>query len=109
MIPRPENPLIVALDVSDRGTAERLARSLDGGVALVKVGLELFTAEGPPVVERLRSLAPVFLDLKLHDIPNTVERAARNVGRLGAQMLTIHALGGETMIAAAVRGAAAGA
>jgi orotidine-5'-phosphate decarboxylase len=109
MIPRPENPLIVALDVSDLGAAERLARALDGGVAFVKVGLELFTAEGPPVVERLRPLAPVFLDLKLHDIPNTVERAARNVGRLGAEMLTIHALGGEAMIAAAVRGAAAGA
>jgi orotidine-5'-phosphate decarboxylase len=51
----------------------------------------------------------VFVDLKLHDIPNTVGRAARNVGRLGASMLTIHALGGEAMIAAAVRGAAAGA
>ena len=109
MIPRPANPLIVALDVSDLATAERLARSLDGVVGLVKAGLELFTAEGPHAVERLRPLAPVFLDLKLHDIPNTVERAARNVGRLGARMLTIHALGGEAMIAAAVRGAARGA
>ena len=109
MIPRPENPLVVALDVSDAGDAEALARRLEGRAGTLKVGLELFTAAGPDVVPRLRALAPVFLDLKLHDIPNTVEGAARNAGRLGVAMLTVHALGGEAMVAAAVRGAADGA
>ena len=109
MIPRPENPLVVALDVSDPDEAEALARRLEGRAGTLKVGLELFTAAGPAVVPRLRALAPVFLDLKLHDIPNTVEGAARNAGRLGVAMLTVHALGGEAMVAAAVRGAADGA
>lgn len=109
MIPRPENPLVVALDVSDLGAARDLAARLDGGVGVLKIGLELFTRIGPEAVLALRSHAPVFVDLKLHDIPNTVERAAANVARLGAAMLTVHALGGEAMVAAAVRGAAAGA
>ncbi len=108
MIPRPENPLIVALDVTDIERAETLARALSGTVGILKVGLELFTAHGPAAVERVRRYAPVFLDLKLHDIPNTVERAARNVGRLGVSMLTVHALGGPAMVAGAVRGAAQG-
>jgi orotidine-5'-phosphate decarboxylase len=109
VIPRPDNPLVVALDVSDADAADRLATGLAGTVGLLKVGLELFSAAGPAVVGRIRGRAPVFLDLKLHDIPNTVERASRNVARLGVSMLTIHALGGETMISAAVRGASAGA
>lgn len=109
MIPRPDNPLIVALDVSEPGEAEVLARRLEGPAGLLKVGLELFTAAGPDVVPRIAAVAPVFLDLKLHDIPNTVEGAARNAARLGVAMLTVHALGGEAMVAAAVRGAAAGA
>jgi orotidine-5'-phosphate decarboxylase len=109
VIPRPENPLIVALDVSDPERAEAMARRLGDTVGLLKVGLELFTAAGPEVVPRMGAVAPVFLDLKLHDIPNTVEGAARNAARLGAAMLTVHALGGEAMVAAAVRGAAEGA
>ncbi len=109
MIPRPENPLIVALDVSDLDAAEALARALEGTVGLYKIGLELFTANGPPAVDRVRSHGPVFLDLKLHDIPTTVGFAARNAGRLGVDMLTVHSLGGEGMVAAAVRGAAEGA
>ncbi|HEX6230828.1 MAG TPA: orotidine-5'-phosphate decarboxylase [Actinomycetota bacterium] len=109
MIPRPENPLAVALDRSDLDGAESLARALEGEVALLKVGLELFTAHGPASVQRIRPHAPVLLDLKLHDIPTTVERAAANAGRLGAAMLTVHALGGEAMVAAAVRGSARGA
>ena len=76
---------------------------------MLKVGLELFAAHGPASVLRLRSYAPVFLDVKLHDIPNTVEGAARNCARLGVDMITVHALGGEAMVAAAVRGAADGA
>ena len=103
------NPLVVAADFSDPAAAESLAAALAGLVGFVKVGLELFTAAGPDVVRRVLAHAPVFLDLKLHDIPNTVERAARNVGRLGAGLVTVHALGGAEMVRAAVRGAAAGA
>jgi orotidine-5'-phosphate decarboxylase len=103
------NPLIAAVDRSDLDEAEALGRRLAGRVAFLKVGLELFTAEGPPSVVRLAALAPVFLDLKLHDIPTTVERAARNAGRLGAGLLTVHALGGMRMVTAATEGAAKGA
>lgn len=103
------NPLVVAADVSDPGEAEVLARRLSGLVACVKVGLELFIAAGPSAVERVRVHVPVFLDLKLHDIPTTVERAARNAAGLGVEMLTVHALGGEAMVRAAVEGAADGA
>lgn len=109
MIPRPENPLVVALDVSDLAAAEALAGRLRGAVGVFKVGLELFAAAGPAAVERLRTYGPVFADLKLHDIPNTVEGAARNVAHLGVSMFTVHALGGEAMVAAAVRGATDGA
>ncbi|HEX6207453.1 MAG TPA: orotidine 5'-phosphate decarboxylase / HUMPS family protein, partial [Actinomycetota bacterium] len=101
--------LIVAADVPSVAAAEELARSLAGTVGMVKVGLELYAAEGPEAVRRLRGHLPVFLDLKLHDIPTTVGRASRVVGRLGAAMLTVHALGGPEMIAAAVRGTAEGA
>lgn len=108
MIPRPENPIVVALDVSDIDRAETLARSLEGRVGMFKIGLELFAAHGPAAVLRLRDYGPIFLDLKLHDIPNTVERAARNCARMGVAMISVHALGGETMMKAAVRGAAQG-
>jgi orotidine-5'-phosphate decarboxylase len=103
------NPLIVALDTSDPGRAEELARLVGEQVAMLKVGLELFTAAGLSAVERVRGHARVFLDLKLHDIPTTVERAARNAGRSGASMLTVHGLGGPEMVAAAVRGVGDGA
>jgi len=109
VIPPPANPLVVALDVSDLDEAEALARALEGQVGLFKVGLELFTAHGPGTVTRLRRYGPVFLDLKLHDIPTTVERAAFHCARHGAAMVTVHALGGEAMVAAAVRGASSGA
>ncbi len=103
------NPLIVALDRPDLEGAEDLARRLAGAVGMLKVGLELFCANGPAAAERIRAYAPVFLDLKLHDIPNTVGRAAREAGRLGPELLTVHALGGEAMVRAAVDGAAEGA
>jgi orotidine-5'-phosphate decarboxylase len=99
----------VAADVSNLEEAERLARELAGLVSHVKVGLELFTAGGPEAVERVLEHAAVFLDLKLHDIPNTVGRAARNAARLGASMLTVHALGGMPMVRAGVSGAEEGA
>jgi orotidine-5'-phosphate decarboxylase len=109
MIPRPANPMIVAIDLSDLDEAERLATLLAGTAGLLKIGLELFTAHGPDAVTRIAIHAPVFLDLKLHDIPITVERTSRNCARLGVAMFTVHALGGEAMVAAAVRGARQGA
>jgi orotidine-5'-phosphate decarboxylase len=109
MIPRPERPLVVALDVSDVGRAELLARELAPFAGLLKVGLELAWAHGPDAVRRVGAHAPVFVDAKLHDIPNTVERAATNIARLGVAMLNVHALGGDAMMRAAVAGAARGA
>ncbi|MGH2691943.1 MAG: orotidine-5'-phosphate decarboxylase [Actinomycetota bacterium] len=103
------NPLIVAADVSDVDAAERLAKELATSVAMIKVGLELFCAAGPEAVRRVRSHAPVFLDLKLHDIPTTAGRAARQAGKLGVSLLTVHALGGPDMMLAAVEGANEGA
>jgi orotidine-5'-phosphate decarboxylase len=109
VIPRPENPLIVAVDVSGIDAAETLSSSVSGVAGHLKVGLELFTAVGPDAVRRVAAHAPVFLDLKLHDIPTTVERASRNCARMGVAMFNVHALGGEAMVAAAVRGARQGA
>ena len=103
------NPLIVAADVADPEDAELLGKRLASTVAFVKVGLTLFVAAGPAVVERLRAHVPVFLDLKLHDIPHQVAGAARAAAALGPGLLTVHALGGPDMIRAAVDGAAAGA
>lgn len=99
----------MAVDVSEISAAEDLGRRLAGVAGMLKVGLELFTAHGPDAVHRLREHLPVFLDLKLHDIPSTVGRAARNAGRLGAAMLTVHALGGAAMVRAALEGAGEGA
>ena len=109
MIPRPENPLMVALDVSDLERAEALSAALSPHVGMLKIGLELFWAAGPEAVRRMTPHAPVFVDAKLHDIPNTVERAAANIARLGVRMLNVHALGGEAMMKAARSGADRGA
>jgi orotidine-5'-phosphate decarboxylase len=109
MIPPPDNPLIVALDVSDLDRAEALAAELAGRAGMLKVGLELFWAHGPDAVRRIARHAPVFVDAKLHDIPTTVERAAANIARLGVAMMNVHSLGGEAMMRAAVDGAARGA
>ena len=109
MIPRPENPLVVALDVSDLDRAEALATSLAPHVAMLKVGLELVWAAGPEAVRRVGRHGPVFVDAKLHDIPNTVERASANVARLGVAMMNVHALGGEAMMRAARAGVERGA
>jgi orotidine-5'-phosphate decarboxylase len=103
------NPLIAAVDTSDLGRAEELGERLSDVVGLLKVGMQLFVAAGPEAVDRVRRYAPVFLDLKLHDIPNTVGRAARGAAGLGVSMLTVHALGGPDMVRAAVEGAAEGA
>ena len=96
------NPLVVALDVSDLERAEALAGSLAHDVGVLKVGLELFTAVGPEAALRVRRHAPVFLDLKFHDIPNTVARAAVAAARLGVDMFTLHLSGGSMMARRAV-------
>jgi orotidine-5'-phosphate decarboxylase len=97
---------IVALDVSSATSALQLVEELDGLCQFYKVGSELYTAEGPDVVRALQSHgAAVFLDLKLHDIPNTVRGAARSAAILGVRLLTVHASGGRTMLEAAVAGA----
>ena len=86
-----------------------IVRSLGDLCRFYKVGLELFTAEGPGVVRALRAEGhEVFLDLKLHDIPNTVRGAARSAARLGVRLLTVHASGGTAMLEAAVQGAREG-
>lgn len=97
-------PLIVALDVSELSVAEQLARRLAREVGFFKVGLELFSRYGPVAVERIGWHGKVFLDLKLHDIPATVRRAARQLGPLRLAMLSVHASGGPSMVAAAVEG-----
>jgi orotidine-5'-phosphate decarboxylase len=99
---RPDNPLILALDVPDAAAALRLAESVGPSVGALKIGMELFTAEGPDLVRRLRATgAPIFLDLKYHDIPNTVAKAVAAATRLDVQMLTIHTGGGSEMMRAA--------
>ena len=94
--------LIVALDVPTPNAALTLIDRLDGRCTWFKVGLELYIAAGPAIVEKLVSRGySVFLDLKLHDIPNTVASAVRAATTLGARMLTIHAAGGPAMLSAA--------
>ena len=99
--------VIIALDVENKEQALALVRELKDA-RIFKVGLELFTAEGPPLVKALGELGKsVFLDLKLHDIPNTVAEAVRIGVRLGAAMMTIHTSGGEDMMRKAAEAASA--
>jgi orotidine-5'-phosphate decarboxylase len=94
--------LIVALDVPGATDAMELVKRLDGACTWFKVGMELFTAAGPAIVEQLASRGnSVFLDLKFHDIPNTVAGAVRSAARLGVRLLTLHAGGGPAMLGAA--------
>jgi orotidine-5'-phosphate decarboxylase len=102
--PAPE--IAVAYDVPSLEQALALDDRLGPGPEYAKVGLELFTAAGPEVVRRLKARGRrVFLDLKLHDIPNTVKGAAAAAAGLGVDLLTVHAMGGLSMVAAAVEGA----
>jgi orotidine-5'-phosphate decarboxylase len=97
--------LVLALDVDDLIPALRLARELRPWFGTMKVGLELYSAAGPEAITTLVDLGvDVFCDLKLHDIPNTVHRAARVVGALGARYLTLHTAGGVPMVRAGVEG-----
>jgi len=98
--------LIVALDLATGDAATRMAERLEGHVGMFKVGSELFTAEGPvPVRYLVVTGHKVFLDLKFHDIPNTVRAAAREAAELGVSMLNVHASGGQKMMEAALEGA----
>jgi orotidine-5'-phosphate decarboxylase len=106
---QPKDRICAAIDFPSWSAAEPFARAVAAEVGMLKVGLELFVAEGPPVVRAAAALGkPVFLDLKLHDIPNTVEGAARSAAASGASLLTVHASGGAEMVRAAVRGAGPG-
>src|SRR5208283_4727572 len=96
------NPLIAALDVPTAEQALKLAALIAPAVGAFKIGSELFTAAGPDIVRRIRATgAAVFLDLKFHDIPNTVAKAVASAVRLDVQMLTVHTSGGADMLKAA--------
>ncbi|MCP3938291.1 MAG: orotidine-5'-phosphate decarboxylase [Actinomycetia bacterium] len=102
--------LALALDVDDIVAAARIARQMQPYFGVAKVGLELFSANGPDAVGALADMGyDVFLDVKLHDIPNTVEKASRVLGALGVRYLTLHAFGGADMLRAGVEGLASGA
>ena len=97
--------LVVALDFPTGKEALALAEKVAGTVPWMKVGLELFTAEGPPVITSLKDMGfKVFLDLKFHDIPNTVKGASRSAASLGADLTTLHHAGGERMAKAGLEG-----
>ncbi|RMH62088.1 MAG: orotidine-5'-phosphate decarboxylase [Zetaproteobacteria bacterium] len=98
---------MVALDVADAEHALAMRDCLADTVAWLKVGLRLFVAEGPELVRVLRQTHRIFLDLKFHDIPNTVAQAIDSAGALGVDMVNVHAQGGEAMLCAAAEAAAA--
>jgi len=99
----PRDRLIVALDFSQAEQALELVRTLSGEISFFKIGLQLYTSAGPEIVRAVAATgAKVFLDLKLHDIPNTVAKAVEAAGELGVGMLTLHLSGGRNMIEAAV-------
>jgi len=98
-----DDPVIVALDVSEWSRATRLLDTLQGKVETIKVGLEAYTCLGVGILDELRARGfRIFADLKLHDIPNTVQGAVRGLVRRGVDMLTVHILGGRDMLQAAV-------
>jgi orotidine-5'-phosphate decarboxylase len=104
----PRQRLIVALDVSTAAAARNIVAALGDSVLTYKVGMQLYTAEGPSIVRELvDSGRRVFLDLKYHDIPNTAGAAVREAAQLGVSMLTVHASGGGKMVRAAVDAAQA--
>lgn len=105
-MPASNERLIVALDVSSSSQAQKILSDLGDAVHFYKVGTQLYTAEGPQMVRNLISSGKkVFLDLKYHDIPNTVAAAVREAAQLGVSMLTVHAFGGTKMLQAAAEAA----
>lgn len=108
--PALRSKLALALDVDDAVEAQRLARELRGWFGVAKVGLELFSAVGPPIVQLLIDDGyEVFLDLKMADIPTTVRKAARVLGAIGVSYLTLHAFAGPSVLRAGVEGLTEGA
>ncbi|CEG26760.1 orotidine-5'-phosphate decarboxylase [Bacillus sp. B-jedd] len=104
-----DNPLIIALDFKGMDEVEKFIEPFAGQNLFVKAGMELFYKEGPNTVYRLKELGHrVFLDLKLHDIPNTVMSAMRSLASLGCDLVTVHAAGGRAMMEAAMEGLEAG-
>ena len=98
---QPRDRLVVALDVSTRDDVLRLVDQLRDAAGVFKIGLQAFTALGPSIVREVVSRGErVFLDLKIHDIPNTASHAVNEVASLGASMTTVHASGGESMLRA---------
>lgn len=100
---RKYNPIIVALDHEDPDQIVTWARLLGNHAGVLKIGLEAFSAGGPALVKEVAKYGPVFLDLKLHDIPNTVARAVKVCNNMGVSMLTVHASGGASMMQAAAK------
>src|SRR5215469_1145926 len=107
-MPDSRQRLIVALDVSSAAAARKIVAAVGDSAHIYKVGMQLFTAEGPAIVRELITAGrQVFLDLKFHDIPNTVAAAVKDAAKLGVSMLTVHASGGGAMLRAAVDAARA--
>ena len=100
------NPIFVAIDTQDATRATEIAKAVRGHAGGLKLGLEFFSAQGPAGVRRIAEFGlPIFLDLKLHDIPNTVARAVEALAPLEPAILTVHAAGGHEMLLAAKRAA----
>ena len=100
-----QNRLMVALDLENKSQALKMRDQLMGHVGWLKVGLRLFVAEGPDLIQTLTKKHHVFLDLKFHDIPNTVAQAIEIAGNLGVQMVNVHAAGGYDMLQKAAQAA----
>src|SRR5215212_2779106 len=101
---QPADRLVVAIDLSAREDILRLADTLHGAAGVLKIGLQAFVANGPGIVRELAARGEkVFLDLKIHDIPNTAQHAVAEAASLGAVMTTVHTAGGEAMLRACTR------
>jgi len=105
MSEKPANPILCAIDLADSAKAKTLVRELKGAVGGIKLGLEFFTANGPRAVRDVAQGLPLFLDLKLHDIPNTVAGAVKAAAALEPTFLTVHCAGGGAMMRAAAEAA----
>src|SRR3954470_16609852 len=104
-----DNALIIALDFANRNEVEKFLQPFNGKQLFVKVGMELFYQEGPEIVHYLKANGHrIFLDLKLHDIPNTVKSAMKGLARLECDLVNVHAAGGKEMMSAALEGLDAG-
>ncbi len=101
----PHNPIICAIDTTDIATAKKLVQAVRGSVGAIKLGLEFFTANGAAGVAAVAGDVPLFLDLKFHDIPNTVAGAVRATQGINAFMMTVHTSGGKAMMQSAAKAA----